>query len=688
VSWSDPDIFYRRGIEVYEDPDLIREIGWKPTDVGAFGCTSRAQARRLAKAILYAQEYESELCTYRASYDHMATDGAGPTGISPGDLILVCDQERGNAIAGGRIMAVAGSTVTLDRPADATGTGTIYIEHSNGDVEWVTCSYTDASADVTLTASPTSSVSAGDLFILVAGGYEAEPFRVIKISETGPNMLEVAAVRYDANKFSAIYGETAFTQGDIMRVPNGATIAAPSGLVATEGYIYGADSYMRTIEIHWVGVVDKLLDYYRVSYSKDNDNWVNLPPTGGTAIRIENARAGVYNIRVQAVNKLGKDSQAATTSYTMTAVPTPEALPLGTIAGLALQSGGTSFTGRDAALKWTVTSPTQGYLSDQGITTNTGFTDPSFRDCLITITDINPAITGVVTLRTESIVDTVYTYTYEKNFADNAGVARRSFWVSVQYRDIYGRVSDKVSVNISNPAPAYGTLPVLTPGSNSIGVQTTRPADPDFAGTKIYMSLTNGFTPGSTNLVYDGLDSTMVLLALGSGVHYLRVQPYDSFGAGTMTAQQSVTPATLALDTVAPATPTGLSLASVISTSPDGTQIVQLVATWTANGESDLAGYVLAIQEGAGNFVEFTTGSAIRRLSRRLLLRPQPRIARHLARLLASPSRLHSRACSFRGSTPRTQILIISRFTRSRPTSRRPPSLRSQTVPIPASSAV
>jgi predicted phage tail protein len=64
-------------------------------------------------------------------------------------------------------------------------------------------------------------------------------------------------------------------------------------------------------------------------------------------------------------------------------------------------------------------------------------------------------------------------------------------------------------------------------------------------------------------------------------------------------------------DTAAPATPTGLGLTSAAVTDSDGSMNVTLTASWTANTESDLDFYILALQEGAGTFSEYIAGKGV-----------------------------------------------------------------------------
>lgn len=69
--------------------------------------------------------------------------------------------------------------------------------------------------------------------------------------------------------------------------------------------------------------------------------------------------------------------------------------------------------------------------------------------------------------------------------------------------------------------------------------------------------------------------------------------------------------AAVVIDTTAPSIPTGLALTSTYTQEPDGTYISTLKATWTASSATDLAGYILALKEGSGNFIEFPVGKGL-----------------------------------------------------------------------------
>lgn len=546
VAWNDPAIMYRRGTEVYEDADLIREIGWKPVDYGAFGCTSRSQARRLAKAILYEQENGSEIVTYRASFDHSAADGDnGPVGVAPGDIIYVADSERGNAVAGGRILSVSGSVLTLDRDTGATDTGaSVYIEHADGTMETVACDYSND--QITLTGTPTGTVAANDLFILIESGAQAEPFRVVKISEVDEHLYEVAAVRWDEGKFADVYAEEEYGEDDIMVPPDPTYAIAPTGPISfTESYVYSTDIRTRTLELAWTATTDEFLHYYEVSYSKDGDNWVTLPPTSTPGIKIEGIRSGTYEFRVATRSRIGVYSEALEGTYVVDTVPTTGTLDNGIITGLALEQGGTTFSGRDAKLTWTLDTPMSQYLTARSVTgIDQGIADPNFRDCIVRVRQTDNTL-----IREDSVIDTMYAYTWEKNAEDNGGTPLRDLKFDIHYRDVYGRESIASSITVNNPAPTFPSAPTATGVAEGVVVSITEPTDLDYVGVKIYMALSSvGVTTNPSDLVYQGPSgSSITLPAIDDTEHQVIVVPYDIFGDGTASATLTATP-TVATD--------------------------------------------------------------------------------------------------------------------------------------------
>ena len=82
-------------------------------NINAFACTSRGQANRLAKWLLYMENVEREVVTFATSVD------AGVI-VRPGQIIEIAAPVRSGERRGGRIQAATTNSVTVDNTTDLT----------------------------------------------------------------------------------------------------------------------------------------------------------------------------------------------------------------------------------------------------------------------------------------------------------------------------------------------------------------------------------------------------------------------------------------------------------------------------------------------------------------------------------------------------------------------------------------
>ena len=86
VSWNDPKQNYKQVVEYIEDPDLIAKYGIRKYETIAFGCTSRGQAVRVGKWILYTEQYQSDLVQFSVGIDSAL--------VVPGEVVKIHDPSR------------------------------------------------------------------------------------------------------------------------------------------------------------------------------------------------------------------------------------------------------------------------------------------------------------------------------------------------------------------------------------------------------------------------------------------------------------------------------------------------------------------------------------------------------------------------------------------------------------------
>ncbi len=107
VEYIDADDFYEKKVESVSDDVLVARYGQNVKKVTAFGCTSRGQAYRTGRWLLETEKLETETITFTV----------GQEGVMhlPYDVIEVADSQYAGLNVGGRILAVNGTRVTLDR---------------------------------------------------------------------------------------------------------------------------------------------------------------------------------------------------------------------------------------------------------------------------------------------------------------------------------------------------------------------------------------------------------------------------------------------------------------------------------------------------------------------------------------------------------------------------------------------
>jgi hypothetical protein len=114
VRYNDENDNYKPGIEYIEDRYSISKFGIRETEIAAFGCTSKNQARRVGKWLLTTQNTETEVVDFTA--------GLEGNFLKPGDIISIYDQYRKNSAYAGRTLELTTGYAILDLPYNYANT--------------------------------------------------------------------------------------------------------------------------------------------------------------------------------------------------------------------------------------------------------------------------------------------------------------------------------------------------------------------------------------------------------------------------------------------------------------------------------------------------------------------------------------------------------------------------------------
>jgi len=299
VTWNDPADMYAQKVEYVEDQEAIARFGIVPTEVVAVGCTSRGQANRVGRWLLFSERYQSEVVSFATGIEGAVA--------RPGQVIKVADASRAGARHGGRVHSATTTAVTLDASFSlGASSWTMYVMLPDGTVETRAVS-SATGAVVTLATALSAAPQPGAQWIMSTSTAEAQTFRVLSVSEQDGGVVEISALKHDPDKYDAVENGLVLQTRDITTL-NDPPDTPTDGSVSE--YLYATLTDVRVgVTITWSQV--ERAATYMVSYRINNDNPVEVTTTSNS-LELINTATGDYEITVRAVSSTGIKSQPYT----------------------------------------------------------------------------------------------------------------------------------------------------------------------------------------------------------------------------------------------------------------------------------------------------------------------------------------------------------------------------------------
>ena len=318
VTWNDPLQQYKQSVEVVERPELITKWGRiQQTDVVAVGCTSRGQARRLGRWLLYA---ESEAITFATG-----ADGALPL---PGDIIDIADANRAGARNGGRLLqGSTASTLLLDAPIGFAGTGVIGVVLADG--SYATAAVTIADGDATVTVSPPlpSAPLASAPWTFSTPALETQKFRVIGVTEGDDGTYAISGIAYDPDKFDQVEFGTPDVDNPNSIINLGQPDAVGQLTFAESLYDTGTGLAASRLSVSWTPPARAMR--YEIEVMKPGGNWEYVAELSTPSIDFDAASSGEWSVRVTPKSVLGIPGPASVQTYVAQALLAPPSALVG-----------------------------------------------------------------------------------------------------------------------------------------------------------------------------------------------------------------------------------------------------------------------------------------------------------------------------------------------------------------------
>lgn len=293
VSWSDPQNHYSDTVEGVYDEKLVERYNVNQMSLTAIGCTSQSEAHRRGRWAILSNARDGTI-----SFG-VGLDGYIPL---PAEIIGVADPFRAGKQNGGRISAVSGRNITLDRAVDYAAGDRLVVNLPDGSAQTRTIGAVSSDKKtVTVNTAFSQPPAAGAVWAIDSDSLAIQYFRVTSISANDDSNggFTITAVQHDPNKYRYIDDGVRIDPAPITVTPI-SIIPAPKNIIITEVDHVAQGLNVATMNVTWDKVAGAIR--YMAQWRKDNGDWINVAVTSAQGFSIQGIYTGSYDVRVRAMN--------------------------------------------------------------------------------------------------------------------------------------------------------------------------------------------------------------------------------------------------------------------------------------------------------------------------------------------------------------------------------------------------
>lgn len=464
----------------------------RTSSIDLFGCTSENMAGKFANYLAAQQYYRRRRISWESDFEGFV--------CQRGDVVLLSHDLTQWGYSG-RIVAETGLTVTLDRDVPRNGS-TEYLMLTRPDGGMTTYTVEPATGDTNQLVL-NNFLDLQEDYELIDHRWSFSPIatpgkkvKIISIDPMSESRLRIVATD-EFSEFYDAWNGSFIAPPDLTLLPKQPVTA--TNLVVENRVAIVNGYFTNRVSISW-GVGGGTL-YSRIRVFVDGnlvgEQAQNL--TGFFQVDLPGAGALYVEVTPYGLTGAGVTVTGALTLNELDLPPPPEDVTF--VLGA---------NGKSATFTWDEVFGVQSYAIE------------IFADSVVR--------------RTVNIGNSLsYTYTLEDAKVD--GGPFRQYQFRVYSVNTTGQSTTYASAEFSNPQISALVNAGVQAMPNSIWFKCDQPTEPDFAAIRIFLSTTSGFSPATSNIVYDGADSWVNIAAdhngnpLESGVvYYVRAAGYDSYG--------------------------------------------------------------------------------------------------------------------------------------------------------------
>ncbi|EPS7870365.1 host specificity protein J [Escherichia coli] len=289
VSWSDPGNAYADAMEPVFEQALVARYGFNQLEMTAIGCTRQSEANRKGRWGILTNNKDRVV-----SFD-VGLDGNIP---QPGYIIAVADELLSGKVMGGRISAVNGRVIKLDRVADAAPGDRLILNLPSGASQSRTIQAVNGES-VTVTTAYSETPQAEAVWVVESDELYAQQYRVVSVSDNNDGTFSITGAWHDPDKYARIDTGAIIDQRPVSVIPPG-NQSPPANIVISSFSVVQQNISVETMRVSWYQAQNAIA--YEAQWRRNDGNWVNVPRTSTTSFDVPGIYAGRYLVRVRAIN--------------------------------------------------------------------------------------------------------------------------------------------------------------------------------------------------------------------------------------------------------------------------------------------------------------------------------------------------------------------------------------------------
>ncbi|MEQ0105851.1 DUF1983 domain-containing protein [Klebsiella sp. JN_Kp124] len=296
VSWSDPANGYSEAVQPAFVTEYVARYDFQQLELTAIGCTRQSEAYRRGLWAIYTNNRD------RVIDIDVGMDGKIP---QPGYIFSYADERLAGRVIGGRISAVNGRVITLDRDIPAEAGDRLQINLPSGLSQARTIQSINGKRQVTVTTEYSETPEVQAVWLVEYSDLYAQQYRTLSVKNNNDSTYTISGIFHDPDKYKRI-DSGAIIDGRPISVLPGATQAAPENITIKSTFVINQGIRIESMQVDWdmaKGAVS-----YEAQWRRNNDNWINIPRSSTTGFEVNGIYTGQYSVRVRAINAAGVSS--------------------------------------------------------------------------------------------------------------------------------------------------------------------------------------------------------------------------------------------------------------------------------------------------------------------------------------------------------------------------------------------